>query len=332
MILIWFTVIGLLGLGEVLKDPAVVQGLLPSWAVRFMVDHGAGGYLVLGGVVLAVTGAEALYADRGHFGAGPIRLGWFGLALPALMLNYLGQAVFILHHPTLAKEPSTFNPFYQMAPTWILWPLVVLAAMATVIASQAVIFRILLGGQTGRAARLSPSGQGPAYMDNGGSQIRTGGQLDAVHRRRRAGGHFPSRADKLMIVFEVTVAVTFILNTLLFLAVARLIWKTSKWKLAPLAVLFLLTIEVVFFSSNIAKIGHGAWLSLAVGLADVDGDDQLAARPDDRHSRWSGGRRRGSTATSPQASVREPARRTRFARERSPGAAAARASHADCKE
>ena len=115
------------------------QGLSPTWAVRFFIDHGAAGYLVLGGVVLAVTGAEALYADRGHFGATPIRLGWFGLALPALMLNYLGQGVFILHHPALAKDANTFNPFYQMVPHWALWPMVVLAAVATVIASQAVI-------------------------------------------------------------------------------------------------------------------------------------------------------------------------------------------------
>ena len=104
VILVWFGAIGVLGLSEVLKDPAVLQGLSPSWAARFMIDHGAAGFLVLGGVVLAVTGAEALYADRGHFGAGAIRLGWFGLAFPALMLNYLGQAVFILHNPSLAKD------------------------------------------------------------------------------------------------------------------------------------------------------------------------------------------------------------------------------------
>src|SRR5205085_11529737 len=130
--------IGGLGLSGVLKDAAVVQGLSPGWEVRFMLDNGARGYLVLGGVVLAVTGAEALYADRGHFGASPIRMGWFGLALPALVLNYLGQGVFILHHQALAKDTSTFNPFYQMAPHWALWPLVVLAAAATVIPSQAV--------------------------------------------------------------------------------------------------------------------------------------------------------------------------------------------------
>ena len=117
VILVWFTAIGVLGLSEVLKDPAVFQGLSPSWAVRFLVNHGAAGYLTLGGVVLAVTGAEALYADRGHFGASPIRLGWFFIALPALMLNYLGQGVLVLHHPTPAKDASTGGPFFQMAPS-----------------------------------------------------------------------------------------------------------------------------------------------------------------------------------------------------------------------
>ena len=160
VILVWFTAIGVLGLSEVVKDPAVLQGLSPSWGVRFMVDHGVSGYLVLGGVVLAVTGAEALYADRGHFGATPIRLGWFGLALPALMLNYLGQAAFILHHPTLAKHTSTFNPFYQMAPQ--------LGAVADGdprrrrdrdrLAGRDL--RLVLGRQAGGAARASCRGSG----------------------------------------------------------------------------------------------------------------------------------------------------------------------------
>src|SRR5262249_37734252 len=102
VIVLWFVAIGLLGLNEVLTEPAVLQGLSPTWGVRFLIDNGGAGFLALGGVVLAVTGAEALYADRGHFGAAPIRLGWFGVALPALMLNYLGQAVLIQHNPSAA--------------------------------------------------------------------------------------------------------------------------------------------------------------------------------------------------------------------------------------
>ncbi|HEY1520205.1 MAG TPA: KUP/HAK/KT family potassium transporter [Solirubrobacteraceae bacterium] len=264
VILVWFGVIGVLGLSEVLKDPGVLQGLSPAWAVRFMIDHGIAGYLVLGGVVLAVTGAEALYADRGHFGASPIRVGWFGLALPALMLNYLGQGAFILHHPALAKDPGTFNPFYQMAPTWALWPLVVLAAMATVIASQAAI-----SGSFSVAKQAVQLGFLP--------------RLRVVHTSRMEGQIYVPvinwalcigvvaltlvfrSATKLGDIYGVAVTGTFILNTLLFVAVARLLWGTSKRKLAPVAVLFL-TVEIAFFSSNIAKIEHGAWLSLAIGL------------------------------------------------------------------
>src|SRR5947209_94865 len=264
IIIIWFVVIAILGLSEVVKDPAVLQGLSPSWAIRFMADHGADGYLVLGGVVLAVTGAEALYADRGHFGASPIRLGWFGLALPALMLNYLGQAAFILHHSVLAKDAATFNPFYQMAPRWALWPLVVLAAMATVIASQAAIsgsFSVAKQAfQLGFLPRIkvlhTSKMEGQIYVPlvNWGLCIGVV-VLTLVFRS----------STRLGDIYGVAVTGTFILNTVLFLAVARSLWRTPRWKLVPLGVLFL-TVEIAFFSSNIAKIEHGAWLPLAIGL------------------------------------------------------------------
>jgi KUP system potassium uptake protein len=264
VIVVWFTAIGALGLREVLSHPAVLQGLSPSWGVRFMLDHGAQGYLILGGVVLAVTGAEALYADRGHFGAGPIRIGWFGLALPALMLNYLGQGVFILHHPALAAHPSTFNPFYQMAPRWTLWPLVVLAAVATVIASQAAISgsfsvakqAVQLGFLPRLRLRHTSRVEGQIYVPVVNWALCIGViALTLVFRS----------AAKLGDIYGVAVTGTFILNTLLFVAVARSLWGTSWRWLAPVAALFL-TVEVAFFSSNIVKVEHGAWLSLAIGL------------------------------------------------------------------
>jgi KUP system potassium uptake protein len=264
ILLVWFAVIGLVGLSQVVKDPGVFQALSPTWAVRFFVDHGAAGYLVLGGVVLAVTGAEALYADRGHFGAGPIRLGWFALALPALVLNYLGQGVFILHHPSLAKDASTFNPFYQMVPHWALWPMVVLAAVATVIASQAVIsgsFSVAKQAvQLGFLPRVrvlhTSTVEGQIYVPIINWVLCVGVlTLTLVFRS----------SNKLGDIYGVAVTGTFILNTLLFLAVARLLWRTAKWKLAPIAVLFL-TVEVAFFSANIAKVEHGAWLPLVVAF------------------------------------------------------------------
>jgi len=264
ILLVWFVVIGLVGLSQVVKDPAVFQGLSPTWAVRFFIDHGASGYLVLGGVVLAVTGAEALYADRGHFGAGPIRLGWFGLALPALVLNYLGQGEFILHNPSLAKDASTFNPFYQMVPHWGLWPMVVLAAVATVIASQAVIsgsFSVAKQAvQLGFLPRLrvlhTSKVEGQIYVPIINWLLCVGVlTLTLVFRS----------SNKLGDIYGVAVTGTFILNTLLFLAVARLLWGTAKRKLAPIAVLFL-TVEVAFFSANIAKVEHGAWLPLVIAF------------------------------------------------------------------
>ncbi|HJS94230.1 MAG TPA: KUP/HAK/KT family potassium transporter [Solirubrobacteraceae bacterium] len=264
VILIWFAAIGLVGLSQLVKDPAVIQGLSPSWAVRFMAHHGVQGYLVLGGVVLAVTGAEALYADRGHFGAVPIRMGWFGLALPALMLNYLGQAVFILHHPTLAKDASTFNPFYQMAPHWALWPMVVLAAVATVIASQAV-----LSGSFSVAKQAVQLGFLPRLTVQHTSKVEGQIYVPIINWILCIGVIALTlayrSATRLGDIYGVAVTGTFILNTLLFLAVARLLWRTPKLKLAPLAVLFL-TVEVAFFSSNITKIAHGAWLPLGIGL------------------------------------------------------------------
>lgn len=263
VILVWFIVIAVLGVSEIVKDPAVLQGLSPTWAARFMSDHGAAGYLVLGGVVLAVTGAEALYADRGHFGASPIRLGWLCLAFPALMLNYLGQAVFILHHPSL-PHASNFNPFYQLAPRWALWPLVILAAVATVIASQAAI-----SGSFSVAKQAVQAGFLPRLRVRHTSKMEGQIYVPLVNWALCVGVVVLTivfgSAAKLGDIYGVAVTGTFILNTVLFLAVARFIWGTSRRRLVPVAALFL-TVEVAFFSSNIAKIEHGAWLSLVIGL------------------------------------------------------------------
>ena len=262
VMLVWFGVIAALGLSQVLIHPAVFQGLSPSWGIRFMVDHRIAGYLTLGGVVLAVTGAEALYADRGHFGATPIRLGWFCVALPALMLNYLGQAAWILHHPAAAGDVSSFNPFFQIAPRWSLWPLVILATFATIIASQAAISgsfsvakqAVQLGFLPRLTVRHTSDMEGQIYVPIVNWVLCLGVvTLTLVFRS----------ADKLGDIYGVAVTGTFILNTILFLSVARQLWRTPKWKLAPLAVLFL-TVEISFFSANIAKVEHGAWLSLAI--------------------------------------------------------------------
>ncbi|HSO97456.1 MAG TPA: KUP/HAK/KT family potassium transporter [Solirubrobacteraceae bacterium] len=263
VMVVWFAVIGVIGITEVAKDPAVFQALSPSWAVRFFADHGAEGYLVLGGVVLAVTGAEALYADRGHFGAGPIRLGWFAIAFPALMLNYLGQGVWILHHPH-ARDLSSFNPFFQMLPHWALWPMVLLATVATVIAAQAAISgtfsvarQAVQLGFLPRLRILHPSdAEGQIYVPVVNWALCAGVVVLTLVFRN---------ANRLTDIYGVAVTGTFIINTILFLAVARLVWGTSRRRLIPVGVL-LLTMEVGFFGANIAKVEHGAWLSLAIAL------------------------------------------------------------------
>ena len=259
VMVIWFVAIGALGAREVFKDPAVFQALSPSWGARFLVGHGSAGFLILGGVVLAVTGAEALYADRGHFGANPIRIGWFGMALPALVLNYLGQGVLIIHSPR-----ADANPFFLMIPGWGRFPMLLLATVATIIASQAVIsgsFSVAKQAvQLGFLPRLkiqhTSKQEGQIYVPfvNWGLCIGVGVLVVVFKSSNRLGD-----------MYGVAVTGTFILNTLLFLAVARSLWGTPKWKLILMGALFL-TVEVSFFSSNLAKIAHGAWLPLAVGL------------------------------------------------------------------
>ncbi|HWD75165.1 MAG TPA: KUP/HAK/KT family potassium transporter [Solirubrobacteraceae bacterium] len=263
VILLFFLAIAGFGLGQVFQHPGVLQGLSPTWGARFMVDHGVDGWLTLGGVVLCCTGAEALYADRGHFGAMPIRMTWYGVVFPAVMLSYLGQAAYILSHPADASKPS-FNPFFQLMPQSLLVPMVILATLATIIASQAALtgsFSVAKQAvQLGFLPRLkivhTSEIEGQIYvpMINWGLCIGVAALVLVFRSSNRLGD-----------IYGVAVTGTFILNTILFLAVARALWRTRRWRLAILGGLFL-TVEVAFFSSNMAKISQGAYLSLAVGL------------------------------------------------------------------
>jgi KUP system potassium uptake protein len=260
VILIWFAAIGFLGAREVVAHPGVLQGLSPIYGAQFMIDHGIAAFLTLGAVVLCVTGAEALYADRGHFGAGPIRATWFAIVLPCVMLSYLGQAALIHAHPNTIS-----NPFYLLVPSGARIPMVVLATMATIIASQAAItgsFSVAKQAvQLGFLPRLkivhTSKLEGQIYVPliNWGLCIGVAALV-----------LWFQHSAKLADIYGVAVTGTFILNTTLFLAVSRSQWHTPKWKLVALGALFL-TVEVAFFTSNLAKIAHGAWLSLGVGLA-----------------------------------------------------------------
>jgi KUP system potassium uptake protein len=262
VILIFFIVIGGFGLRQVIMHPGVLQGLSPSWGVRFLLDHGVLAWLTLGGVVLCCTGAEALYADRGHFGALPIRRTWFGIVFPAVLLSYLGQAAYILAHPASVNSAS-FNPFFQILPSSVLVPMVILATAATIIASQAALtgsFSVAKQAvQLGFLPRLkivhTSEMEGQIYVPliNWALCLGVAALVLVFQNSNRLGN-----------IYGVAVTGTFILNTILFLAVSRGLWHTSKWKLAGLGALFL-TVETAFFTSNLAKIADGAYLPLAVG-------------------------------------------------------------------
>jgi KUP system potassium uptake protein len=258
VLLIWFGALGVLGASEVVKHPGVVEGLSPVWGARFMVNHGVAAFLTLGGVVLAVTGAEALYADRGHFGAGPIRFSWLVLVFPALTLNYLGQAALILAHPSAIRDP-----FLLLVPPGWRFPMVLLATAATIIASQAVI-----SGSFSVARQATQLGLLPRLRILHTSRLEGQIYVPVINWLLAVGVvalvvGFRS-SNRLANAYGVAVTATFILNTVLFLAVARSLWQVSRWKLVAMGTLFL-SVEIAFFGSNLAKIAHGAWLPLAVG-------------------------------------------------------------------
>ena len=259
LLLVWFAVIGILGAREVVAHPGVIQGLSPTWGARFMVDHGVAAFLTLGGVVLAVTGAEALYADRGHFGAGPIRMTWFAIVFPAVVLSYLGQGALIMTHPA-----AIANPFYLLVPRGGRIAMVFLATGATVIASQAAIT-----GSFSLARQAVQLGFLPRLKITHTSQTEGQIYVPVISWSLAAGVATLvlvfQRSSALADIYGVAVTGTFVVDTILFLAVARALWHFQIWKLTIIGALFL-TVEVSFFTSNLTKVGHGAWLPLCVGL------------------------------------------------------------------
>jgi KUP system potassium uptake protein len=255
---VWFTVLGLLGVREIAAHPAVIRGLSPTYGAQFFFDHPAVAFVALGSVVLAVTGAEALYADMGHFGRSPIRRAWFWLVFPALSLNYLAQGALILHTPRDARDP-----FFLLVPSWAQIPMVLLATIATVIASQSVIsgaFSVTRQAvQLGFLPRIrirhtSDHEVGQVYAPAINLSL-----FVAVLLLVLAFGSSAALAS----AYGVAVTGTFILNTVLFLAVARLLWHKPMRLIALGGVVFL-SIEVTFFAANLTKVVHGGWLPLVV--------------------------------------------------------------------
>lgn len=260
IMLIWFATLGTLGIINIAQDPSILQALNPSYAIHFCLHSPWLAFGSLGAVVLAVTGAEALYADMGHFGRFPIRLVWFCFVLPALLLNYFGQGVIILHNPAAIQ-----NPFYHLAPSWALFPLIGLATLATVIASQAVItgaFSISRQAlQMGFIPRMhiqhtSESTQGQIYMPRVNWGLMMATMLLVIS--------FGS-SDNLAAAYGIAVTGDMIITSLLAAIVFHEIWKWTKLRTGLLVTLFL-AVDLTFFGANVLKIPDGGWIPILIGV------------------------------------------------------------------
>ena len=260
VMVLWFGTLAVLGAINILHDTSILVALNPMYAVHFFTSQPWIAFVALGAVVLAVTGAEALYADMGHFGRFPIRLAWFCFVLPALLLNYFGQGALMLHNAAAIK-----NPFYLLAPEWALIPLILLATVATVIASQAVItgaFSVSRQAlQLGYIPRMhiqhtSESTQGQVYMPrvNWVLMIAT---MALVLGFRSSGN--------LAAAYGIAVTGDMVITSLLAAVVFREIWRWGKLKTALLVGLFLI-VDLAFFSANVLKIPDGGWVPLLIGI------------------------------------------------------------------
>ena len=247
VMLVWFGVLGLLGALGILQHPQVLAALLPIHAVHFFAAHGTASFLILGAVVLAITGAEALYADMGHFGRWPIQLVWFGFVLPALVLNYFGQGALLLANPEAVR-----NPFYLLAPEWALYPMIGLATAATVIASQAVIsgaFSVTRQViQMGYAPRLiirhtSATEAGQIYIPFVNWTLMIGIALLVLG--------FQSSSN-LAAAYGIAVTGTFAIDTILVFMVMRVRWDLGLGVTLP-GMLVFLTIDLSFFGANASQ-------------------------------------------------------------------------------
>ncbi len=257
---VWFACITVLGIRGILMEPAVLAAMNPWHAIQFFVHHGWFGLVVLASVVLVITGGEALYADMGHFGKRPIRLAWFAVVLPALVINYFGQGALLLSNPE-----SVHNPFYSLVPTWALYPMVVVATGAAITASQALI-------------------SGAFSLTQQAVQLGYCPRVTIVHTSARQKGQIfiPEvnaalgiacvllvlgfqNTNNLAAAYGVAVTGTMTVTTILFIAVARQRWHWSWWKLALVATPLLL-VDLSFAVANLLKIPNGGWFPVGVAL------------------------------------------------------------------
>ncbi len=260
IMLLWFSTLGTLGLVSISQTPEILQAINPRHGLVFVVEHRWEAFLVLGSVVLALTGAEALYADMGHFGRAPIRLAWFGFVLPALLLNYFGQCALLMRQPEAAN-----NPFYLLAPSWALVPMVILSTAAAIIASQAVISgafsltrQAVQLGYLPRLAILHTSEKeiGQIYIP-AINWMLLGAIILLVLGFRTSGN--------LAAAYGIAVTGTMVVSTGLAFILVKNTWRWPLW-LSTLMLVFFLSLDLAFFSANAMKILDGGWFPLLAGL------------------------------------------------------------------
>jgi KUP system potassium uptake protein len=263
IVLVWFIALAAMGLVNIVRNPHVLVAINPVYAASFLLENSGVAFFALGAIVLAFTGAEALYADMGHFGKQPIRLAWFGAVFPALALNYLGQGALLLANPEAVS-----NPFYRQLGSWSIYPLVALSTLATVIASQATISgtfsmtrqAIALGFLPRmRVQHTSDEEQGQVYIP-----LINWLQLAAVVMAVIGFGS----SSNLASAYGIAVTGTMLMTTLMTFFVIRYGWRYNLW-LCFAATGFFLIIDVALFSANISKITHGGWFPLVLGAAMV---------------------------------------------------------------
>jgi KUP system potassium uptake protein len=258
VMLLWFVVIAALGVAGISRYPAVISAVDPRYGIALLTGHGWSGIAVLGGVFLAMTGAEAMYADMGHIGRNPIRTSWYGIVLPALLLNYAGQVALFL------DDPVSGNPFFRLAPTWSIYPLVGLSTVATIIASQAIITgsfsltrqAMQLGWFPGvRIRQTSSEAYGQIYVPF------VNWTMMALTVALTVG--FGS-SDRLASAYGTAVSTTMLLTTALLYNVMRARWR---WPIGPalIATGLFLAVDFAFFAANLFKIREGGWIPLTFG-------------------------------------------------------------------
>jgi KUP system potassium uptake protein len=261
IMLLWFVCLAVLGVRSVIQSPRILESFSPLYGIRLLVEHPWQGFVVLGSVFLALTGAEALYADMGHFGRGPIRLSWYTIVLPSLLLQYLGQGALLLREPD-----AVANPFYLLAPSWLIYPLVGLATIATVIASQA-----LLSG----AFSLTQQAIHLGYLPRMGIQHTSAVHIGQIYVPVVNWSLFIGTISLVMLfgsstnlaaAYGIAVSGTMVMTTLLLYVIARHAWHWPVLVAGTVTGTFLL-IDLGFFSANVLKIWQGGWLPLVLGLA-----------------------------------------------------------------